>query len=90
MAWIMARSMRFSQLTAHEREEIIRKAKRMAAFSNCSLSEVARRLASRIGRATETVRYTIRKHDIDNPAEAAFPRHQAALGDQDKAPTHHG
>ena len=86
----VARSMRFSQLTADERDEIIRKAKRMAAFSNCSLSEVARRLALRIGRATETVRYTIRKHDTDHPAEAAFPRHQASLGDQDKAHIYRG
>ena len=81
----VARSMRFSQLTEAEREDIVRRAKRMASSSHCSLSEVARRIASRTGRAAETVRYTIRRHDMQHPADAAFPRHPAPLDEREKA-----
>ncbi len=80
----VARSTRFSQLTSEERQQIIRRAKRMATFAQCSLSDVVRRIASRTGRAVETVRYTIRKHDIEHPDHAVFPYFIAPLGEQDK------
>ncbi len=78
------RSVRFSQMTEAEKDEIITRAKRMAAFANCCLSDVAKRLASRSGRAVETIRYTIRKHDIEHPEDAVFPYLLAPLKDQEK------
>ncbi|KKK85486.1 hypothetical protein LCGC14_2772810, partial [marine sediment metagenome] len=50
-----------------------RRARRMASFADCRLSEVARRIAARTGRAVETIRYTIRNHDRQHPHEAVFP-----------------
>jgi len=79
------RSVRFTQMTRPEREDIIRRAKRMAAFTRCSLSDVAKRLASRTGRAVETIRYTLRKHDHKHPEDAVFPYLAAPLDDQEKA-----
>jgi len=79
------RSVRFTQLTASQRREIIRRARRMASFTHCTLSDVARRLAAKTGRAVETIRYTIRRHDLENPQEAVFPRLTSPLGDQEKA-----
>jgi len=79
------RSVRFTQLTASQRREIIRRAKRMASFTKCTLSDIAGRLASKTGRAVETIRYTIRRHDLENPAQAVFPHLTAPLGDQEKA-----
>jgi len=64
------RSMRFSQMTPAEREDILRRARRMASLGRCSLSEIAKRIAARTGRAPETIRYTIRKHDTESPSEA--------------------
>lgn len=78
------RSVRFSQMTEAEKDEIIARAKRMAAFANCCLSDVAKRLSARTGRAVETVRYTIRKHDADHPNDAVFPYLLAPLKDQEK------
>ena len=80
----VARSTRFSQMSDAERAEILRRAKRMASFSQCSLGEVARRIAARTGRAVETVRYTIRKHDGDHPDQAVFPQHTSPLDDEEK------
>jgi RNA polymerase primary sigma factor len=79
------RSVRFTQMTRPERDDIIRRAKRMASFTRCSLSDVAKRLASRTGRAVETIRYTLRKHDRKHPEDAVFPYLAAPLDDQEKA-----
>jgi RNA polymerase sigma factor (sigma-70 family) len=68
------RSKKFSQLTEQERADILRRAKRMAGWCNCHLHDVARRIAAKTGRAVETIRYTIRKHDKANPTEAIFPK----------------
>jgi RNA polymerase primary sigma factor len=81
----VTRSMKFSQMTERERKDILRRAQRMANFTNCTLSDVARRLARRTGRAIETVRYTIRKHDRDHPEKAIFPYLSEPLGGQEKA-----
>jgi RNA polymerase primary sigma factor len=78
------RSTQFSQLTDNERDEIIRRARRMASFTDCSLGEVARRIARKLGRAAETVRYTIRKHDSESPERAIFPHLLQTLGEQEK------
>ena len=78
------RSIKFSQLNPAERADIIRRGRRMVGFCPCTLSEVARRIADRTGRAVETIRYTIRKYDRDNPAEAVFPRTAATLDSREK------
>ncbi len=78
------RSMRFTQLTEEERKDIIHRAKRMAAYTHCTLSDVAKRLAARAGRAVETIRYTIRNHDAENPDDAVFPYLSGPLNDQEK------
>lgn len=74
------RSAQFSQMNDSERRDILRRAMRMASFTQCSLSDVARRLARRTGRAVETIRYTIRQHDNDNPEQAIFPNLLKTLG----------
>ena len=77
------RSVRFSQLTEADRADILRRAKRMANFTDCTLLEVSRRIAARTGRAVETIRYTLRRHDAQQPADAVFPHLAAPLdGDQ--------
>ena len=78
------RSICFSQLTSPERKDILRRARRMASFTRCSLGDVARRLAKHTGRAVETIRYTIRKHDREFPEEAIFPHLLNTLGNQEK------
>jgi RNA polymerase primary sigma factor len=67
------KSGRFSQLTDLEKEEILRRAKRLSRVNQGTLTEVARRIAKRLGRSPETIRYTIRNFDRMHPEQALFP-----------------
>lgn len=63
---------KFSQMTEEEKEDILRRARRLARFGG-SLTEVSRRIARRLGRSPETVRYTIKNFDREHPTHALFP-----------------
>ncbi|MBL7134108.1 MAG: sigma-70 family RNA polymerase sigma factor [Phycisphaerae bacterium] len=86
----VARSGRFTQMTEAQRQDVIRRARRMAGFCSCSLSDVVKRLARRTGRAMETIRYTIRRHDTEHPGGAVFPRLSSRLGEQEKTAIYRG
>jgi RNA polymerase sigma factor (sigma-70 family) len=63
---------RFSHLSDAERDEILTHA-RLLARGGGSLTDVSRRVAARLGRSPEAVRYTIRNFDRAHPAQAVFP-----------------
>jgi RNA polymerase sigma factor (sigma-70 family) len=65
---------KFSQMTEQEREAILRWARRMSRVCGSTLTEVSRRIARRMGRSVEAVRYTIRNYDKEHPEQAMFPR----------------
>jgi RNA polymerase primary sigma factor len=67
------RGRRFSQLTEGERDEILRRARRMVQATGGTLTEISRRIAKRMGRSTETIRYTIKNFDREHPDQALFP-----------------
>ncbi len=77
------RSSRFSQLSAWEREEIVERARRLARYGGCP-SEVARRLARKLKRSPETIRYTLKNHDREHPEIAVFPFASTPLSDEQK------
>jgi RNA polymerase sigma factor (sigma-70 family) len=81
------RGSRFRQLTEAEREEIIRRARRMALVrpGQAGLVEIARRIARKMSRSTETVRLTLRAYDRDHPDRAIFPSSVPSLDDEAKA-----
>jgi len=54
------RGARFRQLTDAERDEIIRRARRMALVQPAGLIEIARRIGRKMGRSTETIRATLK------------------------------
>ncbi len=62
----------FRQLSELEREQIIRRARELVAEHRMKLQEVARALAEETGRAVETIRYTLRRHDRSRPELALF------------------
>ena len=84
------RPVRFSQMTPQERADIVRRARRMASFSRRPLIQIARRLARRTGRAVETIRYTIRRHDAEHPRQAVFPSAPRRLEDVQKEAIYQG
>jgi RNA polymerase primary sigma factor/RNA polymerase sigma factor len=74
----VARGARFSQLSDSERDRILHWARRLAAVGS-SPADTHRRIASRLNRSVETIRYTIKEHDRSSPATAIFPHADGRL-----------
>src|SRR5580658_10415154 len=81
------RGSRFRQLTEAERDEIIRRARRMALVrpGHAGLVEIARRIARKMTRSTETVRLTLKAFDREHPDRAIFPNTAPSLDDDAKS-----
>jgi RNA polymerase primary sigma factor/RNA polymerase sigma factor len=77
------RGAQFSQMSLNEKREIVDQARRMAA-TGAGPAEVARRLAKRTGRSVETIRYTLKNHDQEQPGMAIFPVNGGALSEDSK------
>ncbi|WP_435010836.1 sigma-70 family RNA polymerase sigma factor [Tundrisphaera lichenicola] len=78
------RGSRFHRLSDEEREEIIRRARRMAPIAQGSLVEIARRIARKMERSTETVRMTLKTYDLEHPDRAIFPPSTGPLDEPTK------
>lgn len=76
------RGTRFQKLTDAERDEIIRRARRMAVAGQFGLVEIARRIARKMSRSTETVRTMLKTYDRDHPDRAIFPAATSPLDDE--------
>ena len=77
------RGERFSQLTDDEKSEMIERARQLVE-GGASLSDVTRQLASQMNRSPETIRYTLKNFDAENPSLAIFPNHRGVLNEDDK------
>lgn len=77
------RGERFSQLTEDEKGDIIERARRMAQQGS-GFSDVTRTLSQQMHRSQETIRYTLKNYDVDNPELAIFPNHRGTLTEEDK------
>lgn len=80
----VARGMNFSQLGDAEREEIVRRARRLAVYCGCCTNEISRRIARKLNRSPATVLHTIRKHDAERPDQAVFPLAAEGVGDEER------
>lgn len=67
------KSSKFTQLTLVEKDEILRRAQRFVRLGIGNLTQVSRRIARKLGRSPETVRYTIKNFDREHPDRALFP-----------------
>lgn len=68
------RSGSFSLLSKEEKEEILRRARRYVDHGIRSLNAVCRRIARKLDRSPEAIRYTIKNFDRAHPDRALFPR----------------
>jgi RNA polymerase primary sigma factor len=75
----VAQSGRFSQMSEQEKEEILRRARRLSRVGSTTLTEVSRRVARKVGRSAEAVRYTIKNFDRSHPEQALFPEAHTPL-----------
>jgi RNA polymerase sigma factor (sigma-70 family) len=79
------RGSKFRQLSEPEREDIIRRARRLAAIGQAGLTEIARRIARKMERSPETIRLTLKAYDREHPDRAIFPASSGPLDDAAKA-----
>ena len=68
----VARAKGFSQMTDAQRQRLIARARRLAHTTDATLNQVAAHLAKRSGRALETLRLVLEKHDRDHPDDPLF------------------
>ena len=78
------RGSRFSQLNDDEHEKIISWARRLAVAGACP-ADVHRRIAERLGRSVETIRYTLKRYDQDHADTAVFPTADGHLRPESRA-----
>ncbi len=77
------RGAQFSQLSEKERVWIVGRARRLAQKGGCP-AEITKRLARRTGRSTETIRYTLKQFDQENPQMAIFPESRGPMRPETK------
>ena len=77
------RGERFSQLSLSDKEEILDCARRLA-LAGQRQADVTRQVAERMNRSLETIRYTIRQFDEQNPDLAIFPDLTGPLSSESK------
>jgi len=68
----------FQLMGDDEREAIISRARELVATGEATLHAVTLKLAEETGRAVETIRYTLRNFDFDNPKHALFDKAENA------------
>lgn len=77
----ISKSARFSQLSEDERRDIVRRARKLARSGGCP-SDVSRRLARKLNRSPETIRYTLKNYDQEHPELAVFPHASSPLTEE--------
>ncbi|MBN1345751.1 MAG: sigma-70 family RNA polymerase sigma factor [Phycisphaerae bacterium] len=80
---LVTRAASFSKLTDEERQSIVERARELIEDGLVRVSEVAERLAKKLGRSTETIRYILRRHDQEHPEDRLFGRPPEPLGSED-------
>ncbi len=68
----VARAAGFTQISDAQRRRLIQRARRLAHTTDATLNQVAAHLAKRNGRALETLRLVLEKHDRDHPDDPLF------------------
>lgn len=86
-AEIVSRASDFSRLDNKEKLRILYRANRLARAGG-DLTEVCKRIANKLGRSVEAVRYTIKNHDRQFPDRAIFPVRTGRLDWETKEKIH--
>jgi len=79
------RSARFSRLDETEKDKIIRLASEYHRDEGLSFSAVTDRLSQHLDRSREAIRYTLRRHDRENPTQKIFPQSAPPLTEDEKS-----
>jgi len=77
----VARAAAFSQLSADEHRRLLARARRLAEATGETPFAIARHIARRTGRATESLRLILLRHDREDPADPIFKDYSAPLSE---------
>jgi len=80
---LVEKGARFSHLSDAEKDEILRLARELRDCGG-TLTDVSKRIAGRLGRSPEAIRYTIKNFDRAHPDTALFPAVAGPLSDAAK------
>jgi hypothetical protein len=80
----VSRGTNFSQVDDGERDEILRRARRLASQCQCCVNEISRRIARKLNRSPATILHTIRKHDQENASQAIFAHAPLPITEDDR------
>lgn len=80
----VTRGMNFSQVSDAERDQILRRARRLAIHCRCCVHEIARRVGRMMNRSPLTIQHTIRKHDEEHPDQSIFPHAAPDLTEEER------
>jgi len=81
----VSRGTNFTQVTDAEKDVILSRARRLAVMCQCCETEIARRIARKLNRSPLTIKYTIKKHDEENPEQAIFRLAPMGVNDDERA-----
>jgi RNA polymerase primary sigma factor len=71
---LVAAATGFRRLSDHQRQQVVREARRLAARTALSRYQIARQVAEKLGVAPETVRTTLIQHESKHPDKPVFRR----------------
>jgi len=69
---LVEKGAKFSHLSEGEKDDILRLARQMRE-DGATLTDVSKKIAARLGRSPEAIRYTIKNFDRANPEHSLFP-----------------
>ena len=75
---LVEKGAKFSHLTESEKDDILKLARELK-DTGSSLTDMSKRIANRLGRSPEAIRYTIKNFDRGHPDLALFPRMAGTL-----------
>lgn len=81
---LVARGSSFSQLTGQERTQVVARAAELVEAGQRTVNAVARVIASETGRAVETIRLILKRHDELHPRAGIFNRSKLKVAADDK------
>lgn len=84
-AGLLGKAKRFARLTDGEKQMIIEQAGALAAKTGLSRRQIIMQIADQLGRAAETVRYTIINYQKNNPKKLIFDKPGGVVGPEQGA-----
>ncbi|MBN1393035.1 MAG: sigma-70 family RNA polymerase sigma factor [Sedimentisphaerales bacterium] len=76
---VVAKAKRFERLTEKEKQSVIRQARALAGRTSLSRFQIIDRIAAKLGKVHETIRYTLLNYEAANPDKPVFSIHTGVI-----------